>query len=149
MGHLRLDIHVHDTVCGREIAFSLFVEEAMIQVLQQNATEKREWRAYSEMNIHEVSFFLRDRIMIEAASLSRPLSHHQYSYHTNIAPRRPWQEHVLYHGNVQDCRDLDGRMMRSISERPMDLRVRLRKRGGTGRLMCRQVRLWKPTGVRP
>ncbi|OQS02859.1 hypothetical protein THRCLA_04807 [Thraustotheca clavata] len=114
LGHLRFDIHIHDTWNSGRLARTLHVEDNLLQQLKLDASEQLEFQAYESMNIDNLYKCVLDRVHIEASELSKPFIHKSFN-----------------------------RIQRTIHT-PEEIRVRVRKHGGSGRLLFR-----KPLRLRP
>ncbi|ETV87506.1 hypothetical protein, variant [Aphanomyces astaci] len=118
MGHLQLDVHVHDSFSSKTISWTVHVNDDEFQKLKLNATDPVELAAYDSMDVQTMYRYVLDRVHIEHRQLTLPFAHH----FTAKAPK-------------------------SV-ELPADLRVRIREHGGSGRLLRRQVVFTPRTNIK-
>ncbi|CAK4810797.1 unnamed protein product [Aphanomyces euteiches] len=109
LGHLRLDVHVHDTYSAWTSSWAVHVNDDELQYLKMNATDPIEWKAYDEMDVEIMHRYVLDRLQVEHSCLTLPFIHRQ----TAKPPH--------------------------TTEAPAAMRVRVRKHGGSGRFLLRQV----------
>ncbi|EQC31271.1 hypothetical protein SDRG_10876 [Saprolegnia diclina VS20] len=119
LGHVRLGVFVHDVWSAGRLAWTLDVDEAFLQQLKLDASDPLELQAYQDMNVQALYQYVLDRVHIEAAELSKPVLHH-----------------------------VSRRVPRNIVTTPHDLRVRIRKHGGSGRLLLRSTMHLRPQALR-
>ncbi|OQR84247.1 hypothetical protein ACHHYP_13661 [Achlya hypogyna] len=118
LGHVRLEVYVHDPWSAGRLSWTLDVQEELLQLLKLDASDPLELQAYQDMAVQNLYRCVLDRVHIEAADLSKPFLHYR--------------------------RD---RVLRSIHT-PRDLRVRIRCHGGSGRLLVRKTMRLRPAKTR-
>ncbi|KAF0686060.1 Aste57867_22122 [Aphanomyces stellatus] len=109
LGHLRLDVHVHDSFSSQKLTWTLHVRDDEFQWLKMNATDPVEHTAIDHMDVQTMFHYVLDRVQIEHSKLTLPFVHHE-----TVKPVR-------------------------VREPPVDMRVRVRQHGGSGRLLLRQI----------
>ncbi|KDO33290.1 hypothetical protein SPRG_02099 [Saprolegnia parasitica CBS 223.65] len=119
LGHVRLDVFVHDAWSAGRLAWTLDVDDACLQQLKLDASDPLELQAYQDMNVQAMYQYVLDRVHIEVSELSKPVLHH-----------------------------ISHRVPRNMIATPHDLRVRIRKHGGSGRLLLRTTMQLRPQALR-
>ncbi|ETW10012.1 hypothetical protein, variant [Aphanomyces invadans] len=120
MGHLRLDIHIHDSFSSKTVSWTVHVDDDELQKLKLNATDPIESTAYNDLDVQTMYRYVLDRVHIEHRRMTLPRTHH---FITKPAPS-------------------------TLAESPAELRVRVRQHGGSGRLLRRQVVFTPQTKVK-